>query len=110
MPQKRIFFVHGKVVDGWFCPWCDARRSGRIIRETYRFSVVMSCGHVRRKVAYTLPPEELERKGYVNQKGTEDPRFTAHKAALFAGAMQRFEERKRERWAQENLGGGRAVM
>lgn len=106
--QKRVLFVHGKIIAGFYCPWCDVRRSGRCVKETYKWRVILKCGHVINR-GYTLPPEELERKGYINQKGTEDPRFTARKKELFRGVMALREEVLRQRWIKENLAGGRAV-
>lgn len=110
MAQKRVVFVHGKVYDGFYCPWCDVRRPGRIVRENFRWRCLLKCGHVRSNIGFTLPPEELERKGYINQKGSEDPRFTAKKKGLFAGAMKRRDEVLKEKWVKENLAGGREML
>lgn len=70
----------------------------------------MSCGHVRPNIGLTLPFEELERKGYINQKFKEDPRFTLKKKELFAGAMKRRDEAIKQRWIENNLAGGRAML
>lgn len=111
MKKQRIWFVHGKIVEkGFYCPFCDRHRTGRIIKELYRWRAVLSCGHVRAQLGLTLPFEELERKGYINQKGSEDPRFTARKKALFAGAMKQREEAIHRRWINEHLAGGKAML
>lgn len=111
MKKQRVWFRHGKIIKGGFhCPWCDCMRTGRVVKETFRWRVIMSCGHVRANVGFTLPPSELERKGYINQKGTEDPRFTAKKKHLFAAVMaQRAEALRRKRIAA-TLGGGRDTL
>lgn len=110
MPQKRVWFVHGKTYEGFWCSWCDCRRKGRMIRETFRWRCILSCGHVRANIGFTLPPEELERKGYINQPFTEDPRFTARKRELFLAAMKRRDEVLHQKWLKENLAGGKGVL
>ena len=66
---------------------------------------ILSCGHVRNNLGFTLPYEELERKGYINYVGTEDPRFTARKKHLFAQAMAVKEEADERRRAKEFASG-----
>lgn len=109
--QQRVWFTHGKIIkNAFYCAWCDCQRTGRVVKELFRWRVIMKCGHVRANVGFTLPPEELERKGYINQKGSEDPRFTAKKKQLFAEVMKRREEILHQRWLEQNLAGGRGVL
>jgi hypothetical protein len=76
--KKRVFFSHGKILkDVFWCPWCDMRRTGRLIRDLYMWRVRMACGHVRANLGFTMPYEELERKGYINQNIGPDPRYLA---------------------------------
>lgn len=76
--SNRVWFAHGKVIEnGFFCPFCDRMRTGRLIRDLYMWRANLSCGHVRGSLGLTMPYEELERKGYINQKGTPDPRYLA---------------------------------
>lgn len=106
---KRIWYSHGKRIEGVFCAFCDVRRSGRIIQETFRWRVLLKCGHVVNR-GTTLPWEELERKGYINYAHTEDPRYTAKKKQLFAGVMAKRAEVLRSKWALDTLGGGRHTL
>ena len=109
--KPRIIYAHGKIVkDNFYCPWCDRKRTGKIIHECYKWRVNLSCGHVVNR-DYTLPVQELERKGLVNQPNkSEDPRFTAKKKQLFTEMMNRFEEAKRERWNREHLAGDKSLL
>lgn len=107
--RPRIWYSHGKMIEGIYCAFCDVRRPGRIIQETYKWRVVLKCGHVVNR-GLTLPLEELERKGYVNYEHTEDPRFTAKKKQLFAGVMAKRDEVLRSKWAGDTLGGGRHTL
>lgn len=75
--KSRVWFYHGMILDGLFCPFCDRFRRARIIRDLYFWRAHFVCGHVRSNVGLTMPYEELERKGYINQKGTPDPRYLA---------------------------------
>lgn len=109
--QKRVWFVHGRLYKkAFYCPYCDCHRTGRTIKETFRWRAILECGHVRAQLGLTLPFEELERKGYINQKYKEDPRFTARKKELFAGAMKQRDEAIKQRWIKENLAGGKAML
>lgn len=110
-PKSRVWFSHGKVIEnGFFCPWCDCHRTGRIVKETYRWGVILKCGHVRRKIGYTLPPEELERKGFINYKGTEDPRYTARKKQEFLAFMAYRQHILDQRRIRNTLAGNRGVL
>ena len=108
--QTRVWFSHGKIIEGMYCPWCDVRRSCRLIRDRHLWRGILKCGHVRANLGLTLPFEELVRKGYINQKFKEDPRFTARKKELFQGMMKRRDEQIKQRWILENLAGGRGVL
>lgn len=111
MKKTRVWFRHGKVIEnGFFCPWCDCYRTGRIIKETYRWRVRMNCGHVRANVGFTLPPEELERKGFINYQHSEDPRYTAKKRQDFLAFMAYRQHVLDQRRIQDTLAGGRGVL
>ncbi len=76
--HKRVWFSHGKVIkNGFFCPFCNRHRTGRLIRDQFLWRVQMKCGHVRANLGLTQPAEELERKGYINTKYAPDPRYLA---------------------------------
>ena len=76
--KNRVWFSHGKVLkDFFYCPWCDMRRTGRIIRDLWYWRAVLACGHVRADMGLTQPYEELERKGYINKNIGPDPRYLA---------------------------------
>ena len=55
------------------CNFCDFKTEGVIYREEYRWMMKLKCGH-NRMMGYTLPPDELERRGYINQDFERDPR------------------------------------
>src|SRR3990167_3475330 len=76
--KPRVWFAHGKIIEnGFWCTWCSRNRTGRLIRDRCLWGVRLSCGHYRAEIGMTQPFEELERKGYINQKGTPDPRYLA---------------------------------
>ena len=110
MRAKRVWFAHGKIIDGIYCAYCDVRRKCRLVRDRHLWRGILSCGHVRVNMGLTIPYEELERKGYINQKGSEDPRFTAHKKMLFDGVMAFREEVLKRRDVEERFAEGRGVF
>lgn len=102
--KPRLRFVHGKIINGIWCAYCDATRKARCIHECYKWRMMLACGHVVSR-GYTLPPSELERKGYVNQYHGEDPRLTALKVSLVWDALAKRKEAKRKWLAEKTLAG-----
>lgn len=98
----RVLFSHGKVIkDGFFCPFCDRHRTGRLIRDQYLWRVQLKCGHVRANLGTTQPYEELERKGFINTQYEEDPRYTAKKRQAFLDFRARVDDHKNRQKAHE---------
>lgn len=109
--QKRVWFAHGKIIDGIYCPYCDRHRTCRLIRETFRWRGLLSCGHVRAQIGLTLPYKELVRKGFINRQDTsEDPRSTARKKQLFYEAMSMRQKVLDEKRISEQLAGGKQYL
>ena len=95
--MKKVWFSHGKIIDGLFCPFCDRHRSGRLIRDRHLWRAILKCGHVRSNLGLTQPYEELERKGYINPEFKKDPRQIAKEKQAF----REFMNEKREAYERE---------
>lgn len=61
----KIRLRSGLRLTGFYCPFCDAKRDGRVYRELYEWYSFLACGH-RKKLGYVLPFEELERRKIIN--------------------------------------------
>ena len=107
--KPRIWYAHGKWIDGVYCAYCDRQRRGQIIRECFRWRVRLVCGHMVNR-GFTLPIEELERKGLINYAFSEDPRLTAKKKQAFEGMMFQLWEARRKVQDEEMFAGGTSVF
>lgn len=91
---KSVRYRTGLVLDGMYCSFCGARRTGTIYQEGARWMAKLHCGHLGFR-GWTQDPEELERLGLINKAPDKpDPR---------AEMRQRQEQEDRYREAQEKL-------
>ena len=65
-----IRITHGKMVDGFLCQKCDARREGKLIRERFRWWVNLICGH-KKFLGYTCSHERRVALGIDKKKVQE---------------------------------------
>lgn len=107
--RKIVRFYHGLKLSGIKCPWCNVKRDCVIRREDFYWRKHLSCGHITGGT-YVLPPKELERLGYVNQQTTRDPRAIAKHNAIIHDAKTAYLERRKRKWVEENLPGGRQYL
>jgi hypothetical protein len=68
-----IRYRNGLIVEGMYCSFCGARRTGRIFQEKARWMAKLECGHISFK-GWVRDPATLEAEGLVNPKTERDPR------------------------------------
>lgn len=84
-----LTYRHGLVLPHTVkCHRCGARFTGRVVQEGPRWAIHLRCGHVK-TAGWTMPPEELKKRGLVQTEPPKDPRAEWIK-------KQEEEDRKRE--------------
>lgn len=90
--MKYVRYRTGLVLDGMYCSFCGARRTGRVFQENARWMVQMrECGHIGFR-GWVLPPDELEKRGLVNPKTAPDPRIESRRKETERENMLRAKE------------------
>jgi hypothetical protein len=104
--RKLVRLYHGKRIPGKRCPYCEMPRNALVLRQDFYWRFKLECGH-EVGGSYCLPPSELIRLGFVNQDLGPDPRALAAGRTIIEDARKLWEERKRKRWIEDNLAGGK---
>lgn len=73
-----LTYRHGLRLKGVMCHRCSAKRDGTVKLEGPRWSIHLDCSHVK-TAGWTMPPEELRKRGLVQTQTPIDPRAVSKK-------------------------------